>query len=156
MSSTRRRGLVLCIAVLCLPAAVPGCTEHAGKKIDVMLVEDDTLLTPDTPIILPLNAQNQVKLYDHWYDIYTETAQVDEFLSRKARRYKAMYAEFGIERERRRVGGECILVFPVDVIIEPQPRTKVGAISRLNRMCREHGFYKVSVQREWEDEATRL
>jgi hypothetical protein len=76
---------------------------------------------------------------------------VDEYLSRKARRYKALYVEHGIEREKHRVNGECILVFPTEVIIEPQVRTKAGAISRLTRMCRDHGFFKVTIQREGEE-----
>jgi hypothetical protein len=153
VNSARR--LALALGLVCMIGSIPGCADYSNRKVDITTIEDDAVLTPDTPIILPLNSQNQVKLYDHWYEIYGDAAQVDEFLARRARRYKALYVEHGIEREKKMVNGECILVYPVEVIIEPQARARTGAVSRLTRMCNEHGFYNVRVRREGELDTTR-
>ena len=144
----RRLLLVLLLSLL----ATAGCTDRTTRG-ETALIEDATPVTPDEPLVLALNSRSQVKLANRWFDLYSDQAMIDDYLGRKAQQYRQMHKDYGIPREKKMIRGECVLVFPVEVIIEPELRTKMGSILRLTRMCNDHGFMKVQMRREG-DEST--
>jgi hypothetical protein len=127
-------------------SALSGC-DRRGGKVDIASIQDTTLITPETTIVLPISSRQEVKLYDHWYDIYSDANQIEEYLSRQAARYQAMYEEYGVPVAKRLVRQQPVSILPTQVVIEPEAGAKMGSISRLTRVCREHGFYNVTVRR---------
>jgi hypothetical protein len=153
---SRGSRLLTLFVILGVAVMLAGCGDRSAGQVDITTIVDNTPVTPDQPIILQLNTKGQVKLYDRWFDLYSDAAQIDEFLHRKSVQYRQMLRDYGLTMEKKMVRGECILVLPVDVIIEPEFRTKVGYISRLTRLCTDNGFQKVQIRREGEDTAVRV
>jgi hypothetical protein len=142
--------LAATLGVIMVTVFLAGCGHQ--RKPDVASIEDQTFLTPDTPMVIPLRAKHEINLYGRWYDLYDDAAQVDLFLTRQAQRYKAMFEEYGVELGQRKVRGQVVDVLPAEVFIEPAPGTKMGSISRLQRLCNDHGFYRVTIRREGAEE----
>jgi len=138
--------LAATLGVILATGFLSGCGHP--RKPDITAIEDQTFLTPDTPMVIPLRAKHQINLYGSWYDLYDDATQVDLFLTRQAQRYKAMFEEYGMELSQRKVRGQVVDVLPAEVFIEPAPGTKMGSISRLQRLCNDHGFYRVTIRRE--------
>jgi hypothetical protein len=137
------------VGLIGLPLA--GCVQTEDPLHDA-----EGYLSPDTPLVLQMDGKSRVKLKNRWYDIYGRAATIQEFLNRKAQRYKLYFQESGQELPKvKSSGGKIIDGIPrVNVIIDAPPGTKAGVIFRLQRMIHNAGFINV-MQKDNSPEGTQ-
>lgn len=127
--------------VLLVMLACAGCMNPVQP-----LAEDDSPVTPETPLHFKLDAKNRVYIKDRWVELFSEHTQLVEYLKNRQEHYQHAFDQFeiGLRRVQRR--SKVTSLYPVEVIIEVEAKTRSGAISALKRVCREHGFVTFTIK----------
>lgn len=136
MKPYRRHALTLLVLL-----TLAGC-QNAMQP----LAEDDTPVTPDTPLAFKLDGKNRVFIKDRWVELFSEHNVVVEYVKNRQERYQQMFDQYEIGLPRYRYGSKMLPYFPVEVIVEIDSKARSGAVSSLRRVCREHGFVNFTVK----------
>jgi hypothetical protein len=110
------------------------------------LAEDDTPVTPDTPLMFKLDGKNRIFIKDRWVELFSEHNAVVEYVKNRQQRYQLMFDQYEIGLPQYRHGKKMLPYFPVEVIVEVDSKVRSGAVSSLRRVCREHGFINFVVK----------
>jgi hypothetical protein len=110
------------------------------------LAEDDTPVTPDTPLQFKLDGKNRVYIKDRWVELFSEHNIVVEYVKNRQEKYQQIFDQFEIGLPRYRHGAKMLTYYPIEVIVEVDTKTRSGAVSALRRVCREHGFIMFTVK----------
>jgi hypothetical protein len=113
---------------------------------DPAAAEEAVALTPETPLLLKINAKGQTEIYGKWLDLFLDANKITKYLRGKAQRYRETYAYYQIPLARAPIGAREVEVLPTEVILEVQRGANASWIAYLERTCQDFGFVRFTVK----------
>jgi hypothetical protein len=139
-----RSFFALGLAVLILA----GCGPQQASEED----REYAPLFQDDPLYFRLNAKSEVHLHDRWINVFNEQGTIRNYLRKQAERYTTYFENEGKNLTPCPDATKAKVVFPTEVIIEPEPKTKAGTVLCIQRLCKEYGFFRFTIKQPEVDE----
>lgn len=136
------------IALGVVVLVITGCTRPQAERED-----DYGPLFQDDPLYFRLNAKSEVQLNNRWVNVFNEQGTVRNYLRKQAERYQQYFENEGVNLQPCPDARQANVIFPTEVIIEPEPKTKAGTVLCIQRLCKEYGFFRFTIKQPEVDEA---
>jgi hypothetical protein len=121
--------------------ALAGCAQQQASDEG----EYDQLFQDD-PLHFKLNAKSEVFLHNRWVNVFNEQGTLRNHLRKEAERYQQYFENEGTALQSSPESRQAKVIFPTEVVIEPEPKTKAGTVLCIQRLCKEYGFFKFTIK----------